>query len=229
MVSNNIKAGLATLFFGSLGDLASRVMWLNCSVDSSWTLFFAIPPISIVSAIMYFFGKVESGVNPCGDSFDWFLILIPIITILTESLAKEFIESKTIFYIITFLVLFAMYGMIRIYKANKMCKQHFKEQTEKRQGFNWNLVKRGLFLSLITNVIIFSVDALAPYGISIPFVGKLVKFFKDFDYVPGLKHAAILTFVHFYMNLKENIKPTLENVCIKDDYTIFDVFKDLKA
>lgn len=217
MVADNIKAGLLTLFLGGFGDLISRVTWYNCSIDRSWTLLFVLPPLSIVSSLMYFFDKVEKSSMSCGSAFDWFLLIIPFFTILTNVLTNEFIESSFITSIISFVVILSLYAMVRMYRVNKVCKESFNN---KYKGFNKSIIKKSFFISLVTNLAITIFNILAPYGSFIPIIGIGFRAWNYLRYIPGLQHALILILAHFITNLRENISSKIEDVCILEEYNI---------
>jgi hypothetical protein len=216
-MKDNIKAGLLTLFLGAIGDIISRTVWYNCSIDRAWTMLFALPPLSIVPAVFYFLNKIEKAELGCKTAFDIFLFILPVLTIAIEFAAGHFIESDMVFYIVTFIAIFALYAMVRTYRTNKNCELLFKD---KNKGFNWSIVKRALFVSLVTNGAISTFNALSPFGEFIPIIGIGFRLWGYLGNIPGLQHAILLTIAHFVMNLKENLPETLEDVCTKGEYPI---------
>jgi hypothetical protein len=213
MVGNNVKSGLMTLFLGSIGDIASRSMWLNCSVDKPWTMLFFLPPLSIVSAIMHFMNKIEKGSLSCMSAVDIPLFLIPIMTILLAFTIPMMIgEPGFLSNFLLMISVFILFVVIRMYKSNKMCKVHFPD---KNKGFNFNHVKRALLISLIVNGVIALFNVFAPYGVRIPVVGIGFRIWGYVGMVPGLQHALPLTISHFILNLHENVPNKLEDVCLK--------------
>jgi hypothetical protein len=213
MVADNIKAGLMTLCLGGIGDIISRVVWYNCSVNKAWTMLFFMPPLSIVSAIFYFLDKVEKGAMKCGDSFDWFMYAIPIMSICVNFFLPYLFEDEDSILpsILSVVTMFVMYAVIRMYKTTNSCNTIFRE---KSKGFNINIVKRALLISLITNSVIFAFNSISPFLEFVPIVGTAFSIWGFLDYIPGLQHALLLTLSHFIINLNENSRSTIENVCI---------------
>ena len=212
MVGDNIKAGLLTLILGSFGDLASRSIWLNCSVDKPWTLLFALPPLSIVSAIMHFLKKIEKGSLSCMSAVDIPLFIIPIMTVLLAFIIPKIIEQpKFVPKLIFFISVFILFAVSRMYRTNKMCKVHFPD---KNKGFNSKHVIRAFLISAVVNGIIGLFNIIAPYGQRLPVVGFAFRLWSYLGFLPGLQHALPLTISHFVMNLYENVPSKLENVCL---------------
>jgi hypothetical protein len=214
MVNNNIKSGLTTLFLGSVGDIASRSMWLNCSVDKPWTMFFFLPPLSIVSAVMHFMNKIEKGSQSCMSAIDFTFFMIPILTILFAFTIPMIIgEPGFLSNFLVMLSVFILFAIVRMYRSNKMCKVHFMD---KNKGFNLNHVKRALLISLVVNGVIAIFNAFSPFGRKIPVIGVGFRIWGYLRIIPGLQHALPLTLIHFLINLHDNVPKNLENVCIKE-------------
>ncbi len=217
MVADNVKAGLMTLFLGGVGDIISRVLWYNCSVDKAWTLLLFMPPLSIVSAIFYFLNKIEKGAQTCGFAADAFLYIIPIVTILLSVLISQLMsneedDNSILSSIITIFSIFVLYMIIRMYKLSRTCDNVFKE---KYKGFNMDLAKRAFFISLITNGCIAIINTISPFLEIVPVVGMGFSIWGFLDYVPGLQHALLLTLSHYITNLIENMPNTLESKCVQ--------------
>lgn len=213
MVADNIKAGLTTLFLGSVGDLASRTIWLNCSVDKAWTMLFFLPPLSIVSAIMHFLNKVEKGTLSCMSAVDIPLFIIPIMTIMLAFLIPMMINEPNFMpNLLLIISVFILFAVIRMYRSNKMCKEHFKE---KYTGFKSNQIARAFLISAVVNGIISIFNMVAPYLQRLPVIGIGFRIWGYVNIIPGLQHALPLTLSHFILNLYENVPNKLENVCLK--------------
>jgi hypothetical protein len=61
MAGITILQMLAVLFFGIFGQLYVRIFSLNGSLDKMWLMFFVGPPVSLVPALMMYFGSVSPG------------------------------------------------------------------------------------------------------------------------------------------------------------------------
>lgn len=213
MPSDNIKAGLMTLFLGSIGDIASRSIWLNCSIDKPWTMLFSLPPISAISAFFHFTNKIEKGSQGCMSAVDFSLFMIPIMTILLAVTIPMMTGPGFVSNLILMISIFALFAVVRMYKSNKMCKVHFPD---KNKGFNFNHVKRALLISLVVNASIAVFNVLAPFLVMIPLVGTGFRVWGYAKIIPGLQTALPLFLVSFILNLYENSPNKLEDVCTKD-------------
>ena len=132
-------------------------------------------------------------------------------------LADNFIDNTFIWYAVTFIVVYVMYAMVRMYKSNKMCDEHFGKESK---GFNVSIMNRALVVSLTTNLLITFFNFITPYAQFIPFIGII---FRGWDWVgtiPGLQHAILLMFAHFIENLRENVPKTLKDVCVDNKYEV---------
>jgi hypothetical protein len=213
MVSDNIKASLLTLFLGSIGDIASRSVWLNCSVDKAWTMLFFLPPLSVISAYFHFMNKIEKGSLSCMSAVDFSLFMIPIMTILLAFSIPMMTGPGFLSNLLLMISIFVLFAVVRMYKSNKMCKVHFPD---KNKGFNFNHVKRALLISLVVNGMISLFNLLSPYARAIPVVGLGFRAWYYVGKINGLQHALPLTISHFIINLYENVPNKLEDVCTKD-------------
>jgi hypothetical protein len=213
MVSDNVKAGLLTLFLGSFGDLASRIIWFNCSIDRAWTMLFGIPPFSLISALMYFFKKIEKASLPCMSAFDFSLIIIPILTILLAYMLPKMIENDMISNVVFIISVCVLFVVTRMINSLKMCKVHFEERNIGPAGKH---ILRALLYSVVINGAILGFNYLAPYGAMIPKIGIGFRLWGYLNFVPGLQHAIPLTLMHFIMNLYDNVPNKLENLCLTE-------------
>jgi hypothetical protein len=211
MVADNIKAGLLTLFLGGFGDMLGRAIWLNCSVDKAWSMLFFLPPLSIVSAIMHFMNKIEKASLGCMSAFDWFMITIPIFTIMLAMIIPKLIANGSIASAISVITIFILYAIIRMYKVNEKCKIHF---TDKYKGFKSSQAGRAFLESLIVVGLIQLFNFLAPYGGFIPVVGIGFRAWNALNMIPGLQTAIPLTFIHFITNMYENVPSKLDANCL---------------
>lgn len=210
---DNTKAGLMTLFLGSIGDIISRILWYNCSVDKPWTLFFFLPPLSLISSMLYFFNMIEKGVVSCASSFDWFLFVIPavtiIINILLRMVVQNILEDKLITILGTILpivIVLIMYLAIRMYKVTS------NENVKCSVDFDKNLL-RSFFIASITNVSILVFNSVLPQFENLPIVGIGFRAWNSLETIPGVRHAILLTLAHYLTNLYDNMPNSLDNIC----------------
>lgn len=216
MIADNIKGGLLTLFLGAFGDIISRTMWYNCSVDKLWTILFFIPPLSIGSSIFYFMDKIAKSPLECSEASDWFLLIIPIVVFITGFLSSKFLKNPVLSFLVPIIVYFALYAIVRMIRTTDKCTKHFKD---KSKGFNISIVKRALMLSLTTNGMIMFFNFAAPFLGMIPYLGVPFRGWHLLEKIPGLQHALVLTLAHYIENLRENLPDTIKDSCM-DEYEV---------
>lgn len=214
MVANNIIAGLLTMFLGSFGDLISRIMFLNCSIDKSWSMLFFLPPLSFISAGMHFLNKIEKSELSCGTIFDLYFIVIPVIAILINNLLPKLITNNDMLLnSVTFIIMLIIYAVIRIVKYNEKCKLMFN----KYKGINNSLVARAFLTSFIVNSISILINIIAPYARMIPVLGIPFLIWDSIGNIPGGQTTIALVFAHLINNLNENNKSYMTSKCCKFD------------
>lgn len=216
--TSNIIAGILSLLFGSLGDIISRIVYFNCSVDKIWTLFFVMPPLSIVTAVLYFMGKIQPGIS-CASLFDVFLIIIPVVTVLLSLLLPLVInqqndsDSQSILYTITLMTLYiTLFTTARVYKYYKACDATNKDK-EKPFG---KMIMTGFLRSLATNfaILFFNWISSLYYLQMIPVVGTAFTLWNLLgEFSPGIQFAIPLTLSHFVLNITENSPDFIKTVC----------------
>lgn len=213
---SNIIAGILTLLFGALGDIISRVIWFKCSTDKIWTLLFIMPPFSIVSAIMYFMGKIQSAPLSCGSIFDVFLILIPVVIIVLSKLLPKIIDDddgESLIYKITFIsIATTVFALARIYKYYQACN---KMDQQSKTG---SVLVNGILRSMAANfgVLAFNWLASTSFLQLIPIVGTPFTLWSALgEFSPGLQHAIPLTMIHFILNIGENSDDFIKSICEK--------------
>lgn len=207
MVSKFVPAGMS-LIFGSIGDLASRIMFYNCSVDKIWTLLFVLPPFSIVTAIMYFMEKIAPGSSSCSSSLDLFLFVIPVIGMLVAYALKYFVENQMIIEAVMLISMFVLFMLVRMYKSYSKC-----DENSNTSMFSSNIVVRAMLISAAVNGGIFALNKAAPYLTMVPVVGMAFRVWGMLDVIPGLQHMIPLVIMHFVMNLFENMPDSIQKLC----------------
>lgn len=214
MTGNNIIAGLLAGLLGMPGDLFSRIFLFNCTLDKAWTMMLFLPPMSFVTGILYFIGKIEKGTESCGTAFDSYIFIIPVLTILFKIGFKYLIENDFISTGITFFLTVVMYAVIRMLKYNSRCKNLFQE---KYKGFGKQQVIKGITTSLITNLVIAVLNAVSPFAMMIPVLGFAFRIWSYLGNVPGLQTALPLMIAHIITNLLENNKSRMISTCCKPE------------
>lgn len=209
----NFAAGALSLCFGAFGDIASRIIWYNCSIDKIWTLFFMLPPISIVTMILYFTDMIKEAPLPCESIFDMFFVLIPVVigilSFVLPQIMRENTMGDTAIAMILYIILFAF---ARIYKYYKSCSTKYPN-ADKPVG---KIIVNGLLRSLTTNLGIMAFNWLADQFIvqMIPVIGISFTMWSYVgNYSPALQHGIPLTFAHFILNMTENSDSFINSVC----------------
>lgn len=213
--TTNILAGVLTLFGGTAGDMLSRVLWFNCSISHPWTMLMVMPPLSIISAIMYFMGKIQAGVNPCSSSFDLFYsIFISIFTIGTFMLLpsllndKTSIESEGVKKLIILIVLFIMLLICRTIKSKTICTTASK---------SWTLTSaltHEAKLAIMSVAVVQFIEFLIPRLMYVPIIGIFARIWVSIgSMIPGATFGVMLAIMHFISNLYDNDPTVLANFC----------------
>lgn len=211
---DNVKAGMLTMFLGSFGDLLGRMLFLNCSIDKLWTMFFFLPPLSFISAGMHFLNKIKKSELPCKTIFDIYFIVIPVIALLVNNFLPRLItDNDMLLKSITFIIMLIVYAVIRIVKYNEKCKLIFN----KYDGISGGLVARAFLTSFIVNSVAILINIIAPYAQMIPILGVPFKIWDLIGYIPGLQPSIILFFAHLFNNLNENNSSYMVSICCKSD------------
>jgi len=211
MVGDNVYAGVLTLLTGSIGDIISRILWYNCSVSNIWTLLFMMPPLSIITSVMYFLDKIEPGTGSCGSSFDAFLIILPITIIVMAYLLGYLMDesSDTLIYIIQLIVAFLIFATIRFYKNVQVCDKNYPNAPAKDgQYINDALMKAGIGVGVSAFISI-----IAPYASYIPYIGVPFKVIDYMGYIEGLQLAVMLTMFDLVYNLYGNLPGSQQAIC----------------
>jgi hypothetical protein len=214
---SNIIAGILSLLFGIIGDIISRVIWFNCSVDKIWTLFFVMPPLSIVTAVLYFMGKIKPAPLSCGSIFDIFLVLIPVVVIILSKLLPMVVnqydenDAETVLYKIIFMTLaVTFFALARIYKYYKACDKTGRESKGSSIMLNGFLRSLGANLSIMAFNWVTSLDVVQ----MIPVIGTPFTLWNLLgEFSPGIQHAIPLTLAHLVFNISENSVDFVDSIC----------------
>ncbi len=114
-----LMAVILTIVFPFFGQLIGRIMYLNGSLDKPWLFFFAIPPLTIIPALLMMFGLIKKGKG--GKPYDQYILLPIIVAIVSDIFLKQyFLPYKVPFVklILIFITVYAIYW----FKSKKICK-----------------------------------------------------------------------------------------------------------
>jgi len=225
MVGNNIKACLATAFFGSAGDMFSRYQWYGCSIDKIWTLLFMFPPFSFISAGLYAADKVQSGTS-CSNLFDWFFVLIPIIAILLAILIPKLISAGETWETVVFTALMVLtFAAMRVYKYSQLCNAAKPTTTPTATPTATptptptpstpygKFILWALLISFVVNVSIVLFNYAGDYAQFVPVLGVFFKVWSMLEIIPGLQHAIMLVGTELVLNLYDNVPENISSMC----------------
>jgi hypothetical protein len=107
---------LLTILLPFFGQIITRIMYLDGSLDKPWLLFFAVPPLSLIPALMIMFGLIEKGKG--GKPWDSYILLPIIVNILSRFIVDKFYTGikATIVKYLLLLVSFIIVYYLRSYK-----------------------------------------------------------------------------------------------------------------
>lgn len=114
-----LTAIILTIVFPFFGQLIARIMYLNGSLDKSWLLFFAIPPLTIIPALMMMFGLIKKGKG--GKPYDFYILFPIVVTILSDIFLKKYIIPYKYPFVKLILIFISVYGVFW-FKSKKICK-----------------------------------------------------------------------------------------------------------
>lgn len=208
---DNIYSGLLTGLLGSVGDIISRIVFKNCTIDKLWSMMFVFPPMSFVSGAMHMFGYIESGAGSCSSEFDVFLGIIPFLCILMPYLLEDALKLERVLIrkIITFLVLVSIFFIATVNNIDKSCGY----LSPTFAGINSDIELNAMIKTLIAVPTVFILDYIAPYLENLPFVGLAFRIWRYMDRIKGSQYALTLTIAHYVFNLYDNIPSNIKPVC----------------
>jgi len=110
---------ILTIVFPFFGQLVARIMFLNGSLDKPWLFFFAIPPLTIIPALLMMFGLIKKGKG--GKPYDTYILLPIIVDIVSDFFLKKFFLPYKIPFIKLFIIFLTMF-VVYWFKSKKICK-----------------------------------------------------------------------------------------------------------
>lgn len=207
MALDNIMSGIITMFLGLPGDVFSRFMWKNCSVDKLWlSMLCPIPPLSIVPAVYYFMDKIEKGTDSCSSSLDIYLMILPVAVLLMNFLFTHIAGPSWAYwmFIISCLILF---GLFRYIKNSQMCDiSDYPDTTPGKQ------ILSAFLHALAVICAIIMIDFIVPYAEYIPIIGYPFRLWDKGNDIMITK-PLFLTAIYFISNLYANLPDVRKHIC----------------
>lgn len=191
---------------GLPGDVFSRFMWQNCSVDKLWvSMLCPIPPLSLVPAIMYFLGYIEKGIDSCSSSVDMYILILPIVIFIMSLLFNNLIQNAMLSYLLFIGASFMIFVLFRYLKYSDICTNVKNKNTN-------NQIKSAFLNSFIVFFAIVMIDFVAPYAQSLPLIGLPFRVWEMGNNIMITK-PLFLTALHFILNLYANLPDIRANIC----------------
>jgi hypothetical protein len=211
MAGISILQMLAVLFLGVFAQLYMRIFVLNGSLDKIWLMFFCVPPLSLVPALMMYFGAVSPGQG--GKPYDMYMWLPAILSIVGPFFSNilDNYDFNDIFQVIVESVLPLLGGIFAFFLRDYTnCNARLghppvptsPQQTPQQPPQTTNNL---LYKSFSNAIITFSIASIVETVVYfIPIVGQI---FKILSYIPilgtllsGLFYAIVYIIVNMYNN-----------------------------
>lgn len=210
MVSDHIKSGLLTFFFGSLGQLFARIRYLNGSLEKAWLLLFAVPPFSFISSIWFFMNWISKGTG--GEVFNAFSIILPVVAIVVGLILKysEITTHTTIANIILFAVLFAI---ARYMQMRTTCRLEKEELYTKNDPAVY--LEKSVIMTVGTVGTLFLVGKfIVPVLAEVPVTKTVVTLLQSLDgVIPNIGYASGLFLLHTIFQMYGNTPEYQNSLC----------------
>ena len=161
--NTKLAAIILTIVVPFFGQFFARMFWLNGSLDKPWLLFFGIPPLTLLPAIMMMFGLVKKGKG--GKPWDY-SVLFPIFVniILTFLLPTMFNIYTDV--IIKCILISLSFTAIYWYKSKKICKNKSAQYSK--------LLYDSLISYILMIILTVALEYMPLFGVMFKIMDKLI-------------------------------------------------------
>jgi hypothetical protein len=212
MTSISLPQMFAVIFMGVFAQLYMRIFVLDGSLDKPWLLLFGIPPLSIVPALMMYFGAVAPGQG--GKPYDMYMwlptgltFLAPIVTNMLDNYDVSDIIQTIIETIIPLLGgIFAFF--LRDYNN---CNEKLKDKPKQTNN---------LFYKSFSNAVIaYSVASFIETAASfIPIVGQIFSVISMIPIIGPIMSGLFYVIVYIVINMYNNMDAY--DYCLGDGFSM---------
>jgi hypothetical protein len=150
-------AVIITVVIPFFGQLLARILFLDGSLDKIWLLFFGIPPLTLIPALLMMFGLIKKGKG--GKPWDKYILVPIIINIVSGFIIDKFYEGIPGI-IIKYIILLFSFAFIYWLKSRKICNN------------NSAAVTKIISDSLISYILMIIMTIALQY---MPFIGTIIK------------------------------------------------------
>jgi len=152
-----LMAVIITIVIPFFGQLLARILFLNGSLDKIWLLFFGIPPLTLIPALLMMFGLIKKGKG--GKPWDQYILIPIIINIISGFIIDKFYEGIQGI-IVKYIILLFSFVFIYWLKSKKICNNKSAAVTKIISD------------SLLSYILMIIMTIALQY---IPFIGTMIK------------------------------------------------------
>lgn len=196
---------LAVIFLGPLAQLYVRIFALQGSLDKAWLMLLSIPPLSIIPALLMYFGYVADGQG--GQPYDMYMLMPVALTMIGSFTADKLddMDFNIFFQMIARMVIPLAGGITAFYIRDKNnCDQ--RKAAYLKQNPNGTYAENSLILKSVSNALIAQgwatlINSIIYY---IPFVGIILTILA---YIPLMEYvilAVLYSTIYILINMFNN-------------------------
>jgi hypothetical protein len=156
---------LLTIFLPYVGQLYTRIMYLDGSLDKPWLFFFSVAPFSIVPALMIMFGLIEKGKG--GKPWDFYILIPIVVNIFAGFIANKYytgIKATIVKYLLVLVSFIISYYL----RSRKIC--------DSKSALITKISSDALLTHILIGVIAIVLQYIPFIGIAVRIITKLIPY-----------------------------------------------------
>ena len=220
MAGISILQMLAVLIFGVFGQLYVRIFALEGSLDKIWLMLFCVPPLSLVPALMMYFGAVLPGQG--GKPYDMYMWL-PFILAIICPYFSDILDNYNVNSIIQMIIeaiIPLLGGILAFYLRDKSnCNERMSLINQEQKDNSNQPTTNNLFYKSCSNAIItYSIASITEKVISfVPIVGWIIRLIQMIPIIGTLLSGLFYVIIYILVNMYNNIDAT--SYCLENGFS----------